>query len=256
MTEDENRMPARRCRPAVRAAQAAARTAALAVALAVAMGCPAELTAQRGELALLGGLVQSPDEEFDRVTSTPSGPSNYTRERGVRESGAAFGVAATFAIRGHVFAELGVMHHGIERRISRTGTGDPTGPFLVTQAYDGRITTFWMGPSYRIIDRERLAVAALAAPTLVVMTGEAFEQQQVFHNAPSRNATLGVMLGARARYWFSERLGAQLSVEDVMWTFPLSPHDSDGTPFYPENYRKTPLQHDLRVHLGATFRLF
>ncbi len=228
----------------------------LTAAFVAALLLPDALIAQRGEIALLGGLVRSPDEEFDRVTSIPSGPANYTRERGVRESGAAVGAAASFAIRGHVFAELGVMHHGIERRISRTGSGDPTGPFLVTQAYDGRITTLWMGPSYRIVDRERLAISLLAAPALVVMTGDAFDNQQVFDNAPSRDATLGVMLGLRARHWFTERIGAQLALDDVMWTFPLSQHPSDGSPFYPQNYRKTPLQHDLRLHLGLSYRLF
>lgn len=226
------------------------------VALLVALFLPTTLAAQRGEFALLGGIVVSPDEEFDRVTSPPTPPANYTRERGVRESGAAFGAAATFAIRGHVFAELGVLHHGIERSISRTGTGDPTGPFLVTQTYAGRITTLWVGPSYRFIDRERLAVSVVAAPTLVVMTGEAFDNEHVFDNAPSRDATFGVMLGLRVRRWFTERVGAQLAVEDVMWTFPLSPHPSDGSPFFPENYRKTPLQHDLRAYLGLTYRLF
>lgn len=228
----------------------------LAAAIVAALLLPGALAAQRGEVTLLGGLVRSPDEEFDRVTSTPSGPSNYTRERGVRKSGAAFGAAASFAIRGHVFAELGVMHHGVERRISRTGTGDPTGPFLVTQAYKGRITTLWMGPSYRVVDRERLAVSLLAAPTLIVMTGDAFDTEQVFDNAPSRDASLGVMLGLRARYWFTERIGGQLAVDDLMWTFPLRQHPSDGSPFYPQNYRKTPLQHDLRVHLGLSYRLF
>lgn len=240
-------------RPTVRARP---RLRLLAAAMLATLLLPDALIAQRGEIALLGGLVRSPDEEFDRVTSTPAGPSNYTRERGVRESGAAIGAAATFAIRGHVFAELGVMHHAIERRISRTGTGDPTGPFLLTQAYDGRITTLWMGPSYRVVDRERLAVAVVVAPTLVVMTGAAIDNEQVFDNAPSRDATLGVMLGLRARHWLTERIGAQIALDDVMWTFPLSPHPSDGSPFYPQNYRKTPLQHDLRVHLGLSYRMF
>jgi hypothetical protein len=224
--------------------------------LAALLAFPTTLLAQRGELALLGGIVRSPDEEFDRVTSTPTPPANYTRERGVRESGAAIGLTATFAIRGHVFGEIGVLHHGVERRISRTGTGDPTGPFLVTLPYDGRITSFWMGPAYRFVDRERLAIAALAAPTLIVMSGDAFDNQQVFDNAPSRRATLGVTLGLRARYWVTERVGAQLALDDQMWTFPLSQHPSDGTPFFPENYRKTPLQHDLRAHLGLTLKLF
>lgn len=226
---------------------------AACAALAVA---PTPLAAQRGEIAVLGGVVQSPDEEFDRVTSMFGGAPNYTRERGVRESGAAFGAALNFAIRGHVFGELGVLHHGVERRISRTGTGDPDGPFLVTNRYDGALTSFWMGPAYRFVDRERLAVSAVAAPALLLMTGDAFDNEQVFDNAPSRRATLGLLLGLRARYWLTERLGAQLSVEDVMWTFPLSPHQSDGTPLYPDNYRKTPLQHDLRAQLGVTFRMF
>src|SRR5690606_12690338 len=153
---------------------------------------------------------------------------------GVRESRAAFGAALSFAIRGHVFGELGVLHHGVERRISRTGTGDPNGPFLVTNRYDGAITSFWMGPSYRFVDGERLAVSGDAAPTRLLMTGEACGSEQVCDNGPSRSAALGVMLGLRARYWLTERLGAQLSVEDVMWTFPLSPHPSDGTPLYPD----------------------
>ncbi|HRQ77402.1 MAG TPA: hypothetical protein PLY94_02300 [Gemmatimonadaceae bacterium] len=251
MTADARRSRQRRL-PAIHAAKALLRAAALAVALAL----PTTLAAQRGEITLLGGAVQSPDVEFDRVTSTIGGPSNYSRERGARSSGAAVGAAVTFAIRGHVFAELGITHHGIERSISRTGTGDPDGPFLVTNRYDGRVTAFWMGPAYRFVDRERLAVSALAAPTLLLLGGDAYDNQQVFDNAPSRNASLGVMLGLRARYWIGERLGAQLSVEDVMWTFPLSPHPSDGTPMYPDTYRKTPLQHDLRVMLGVTFRMF
>jgi hypothetical protein len=216
----------------------------------------APLAAQRGEIAVLGGTVLSPDVEFDRVTSTTLGPPSYTRERGRRESGPALGVAATFAIRGHVFAELGIMHHGVERSISRTGTGDANGPFIQTTTTSGTITTLWVGPAYRVVDRERFALTALAAPVLHVLQGRTFEEATVNRNAPTTSTALGLMLGLRARYWFGEQVGLQLAVEDAMWTFPLSPHPSDGTPAYPETYRDTPRQHDLRLHLGLAFKLF
>ena len=231
------------------------RQAAVAALAALVLGVPT-LQAQRGELAVLGGIVASPDEEFDRVTSATIGGPSYTRERGRRESGPAFGAAATFAIRGHVFAELGLLHHGVERHISRTGTGDPTGPFLLTTTRSGRLTTAWIGPSYRFVDRDRLAVSALVAPMIVAMHGQAYDDNWVAYNAPTRRMTIGMLFGLRARYWMGERLGLQLSVEDATWTVPLQPHPSDGTPLYPDTYRRTPLQHDLRVHLGASLKLF
>lgn len=222
---------------------------------AAALVLPHQAAAQRGEITVLAGVVQSPSEEFDRVIGS-NAPVFYTRQRGERSSGAALGAAASFAIRGHVFAELGVMSHSVERAISTTGLGDESGPFLATNRFDGRITSFWIGPSYRAVDRDRIALSALAAPVVLVMTGDAFERAKVFHNAPSRSAAIGFMLGLRARLWMTERLGAQLAVEDAMWTFPLTPHRNDDTPFAPGASRDTPLQHDLRVHLGASYRLF
>ncbi|MBA3854147.1 MAG: hypothetical protein C0503_07015 [Gemmatimonas sp.] len=216
---------------------------------------PGQAVAQRGEITVVGGIVQSPDEEFDRVIGS-NAPVFYTRQRGERSSGAAFGAAASFAIRGHVFAEIGIMSHPVERAISTTGLGDESGPFLVTNRFDGRITSIWLGPSYRVIDRERFALSALAAPMVLVMTGDAFDRQQVFHNAPSRSAAIGFMVGARARLWMTERFGAQLGVEDAIWTFPLTPHANDGTPFAPGTSQDTPRQHDLRVSIGASYRLF
>lgn len=218
---------------------------------------PRSVAAQRGEIAVLVGGVQGSGEEFDRViASSAVGPSFYTRQRGVRSSGAVFGLAATFAIRGHVFAELGLAHHGVERAISSTGLGDETGPFLITSRYDGGITSLWMGPSYRVIDRERAILAAVVAPTVLVMSGEAFDSQQVFHNAPTRGTTVGMLLGLRGRYWLSERVGAQLSLEDLIWTFPLAPHPADGASISSRTSRETPRQHEIRAHLGMTLRLY
>lgn len=213
----------------------------------------APLGAQGAELVLLGGFVKSPDEEFDRVVSTPP-PALYTRQRGSRESGAAFGAAATFAIRGHWFGEVGVLHHGVERSISTTGTGDHTGPFLLTTTTDGAVTSFWMGPSYRIVDRERVALSAVLAPALFLMTGDAYSESQVFYNAPTRRTEFGILAGLRARYWATERIGIHVSVEDAYWALKLLPHPSDG-PFSPENYTDTPPRHEIRVQLGAAIKL-
>lgn len=227
----------------------------IVVVLALA-ALPLALPAQRGEFVVHGGSVNSPDEEFDRAISTQLPPLNYTRQRGVRESKAAAGATATFAIRGHVFGELGVMHHGIERAISRTRVGEPDGPFLPAQRFDGSITTFWLGPSYRFVDRERIAIAGVAAPMVVVMGGDAYDRRLVFENAPSRTAALGMLFGLRARVWITERFGGQLSLENAVWTVPLSPHPTDDTPFYPDTYRSTPRQNDLRLLLGAAYKLF
>ena len=232
------------------------RLRALALGLVAAIVLPAALAAQRGEIVVHGGIVNSPDEEFDRAISTQLPPPFYTRQRGVRESKAAIGVTASFAIRGHVFGELGVMRHGVERSISRTGLGDPDGPFLITLPYDGSITTFWLGPSYRFVDRERVAIAGVAAPMVVVMGGDAYDREFVFENAPSRTAAIGMLFGLRARVWITERLGGQLSLENAVWTMPLSPHPTDDTPFYPDTYRSTPRQHDLRLLVGAAYKLF
>lgn len=238
------------------AGQHRATLAALAAGILAAY-VPSVAHAQRGELAVLAGGVQGSGKEFDRVIASGSvGPPSYTRQRGLRSSGLAVGVAAAFAIRGHVFAELGVVHHGVERAISSTGSGDETGPFLITNRYDGRITTIWMGPSYRVIDRERTVLAAVAAPTVLVMSGEAFESQRVFHNAPTRGTTLGLLLGLRGRVWLTERIGAQLSLEDLIWTFPLAPHPADGATISSRTSRETPRQHDVRAHLGMTLRLY
>ena len=225
----------------------------LACALSVVLAAP--LAAQRGEITILGGLVQSPDEEFDRIVGS-NAPVFYTRQRGERRSGASIGAAASFAIRGHVFAELGLLRHAVERSISTTGFGDEGGPFIATNRYDGHITSFWIGPSYRVIDRERFALSALAAPLVLVMTGAAADQEQVFYNAPSRSTAFGELVGLRARLWMTERFGAQVSVDDAMWTFPLTPHPNDDTPFAPQASRTTPRQHDLRLQLGASYRLF
>lgn len=214
------------------------------------------LGAQRGEIALLGGIVQSPDEEFDRVSSSQFAPPVYTRQRGSREPGPAFGAAATFAIRGHMFAELGFLHHGVERSISFSGVGDPTGPFLVTNTYEGSITWLWLGPSYRVVDRERFALSAMVAPTLFIMRGDAFSEEEVAFNAPTRSADIGFLLGLRARVWATEKIGVQVSVENAIWTLPIMPHPSDGSPIHPETSRQTPRQHDLRFQLGAALRLF
>jgi len=228
----------------------------LGILCAAAVGAPRSLAAQRGEISILGGFVQSPDVEFDRVLRGSNlGVPLYVRQRGERSAGPAFGVAATFAIRGHVFAELGVLHHGIERAISATGLGDETGPFLITNRYKGALTTFWVGPSYRFVDREWTALSAVLAPTVIVMAGEAYSNETVFHNFPSSNTTIGVLLGVRGRHWLNDRVGLQASLDDVMWTFPLAPHNADGTPFAPLSSRKTPRQHDLRLHLGLALRL-
>lgn len=212
------------------------------------------LAAQRAELVLLGGSVRSPGVEFDRVTSTQLPPPLYTRQRGSREAGTALGAAATFAIRGHVFGEIGFLHHSVERSISTTGTGDPTGPFLVTSTTEGSVTSFWMGPSYRFVDRDRLAVSAMLAPALFVMLGDAYSKNTVFFNAPARRAEFGFLAGVRARYWLTERLGVQASVEDAFWALTLTPHPSEG-PFSPENYSKTDPAHELRLLLGAALKL-
>ncbi len=230
------------------------RFAVLTLALGLLGASP--LAAQRGEIALLGGIVQSPDEEFDRVMSSQFAPPVYTRQRGSREAGTAFGAAATFAIRGHVFAEIGFLHHGVERSISVTGAGDPSGPFVVTNTHEGSLTWLWLGPSYRVVDRERFALSALAAPGLFVMQGDAYDQEEVGFNAPSKRADFGFLFGLRARYWATEKFGIQVSVEDAIWTLPLAPHPSDGTPMHPQTSRKTPTQHDLRLHLGAALNLF
>lgn len=232
------------------------RRRAFAVGLVLAIILPVALAAQRGELVMHGGIVDSPGEEFDRAISTQLPPPAYTRQRGIRESQAALGITATFAIRGHVFGELGVMRHGVERAISRTGLGDPDGPFLTTQRFDGSITTFWMGPSYRFVDRERLAIAGVAAPMVVVMGGDAYAREFVFENAPSRTAAIGMLFDVRARVWVTERFGGQLSLENAAWTVPVSPHPTDDTPFYPDTYRSTPRQHDLRLLVGAAYKLF
>lgn len=232
------------------------RLRALALGLAAAIILPAALAAQRGELVVHGGIVNSPDEEFDRAVSTQLPPPLYTRQRGVRESKAAIGVTASFAIRGHVFGELGVMRHGVERAISRTGLGDENGPFLTTQRFDGSITSFWMGPAYRFVDRERLAISGVAAPMVVVMGGDAYAREKVVENAPSQTAAIGMLFGLRARVWLTERLGGQFSLENAMWTVPLSPHPTDDTPLYPGTYRSTPRQNDLRLLVGAAYKLF
>jgi hypothetical protein len=224
-----------------------------AAVIALGLLCATPLAAQRAELALLGGIVQSTDEEFDRVTASPP-PANYTRERGKRESGAAFGAAATFAVRGHWFGELGFLHHGVERSISRTGTGDPSGPFLLTTTTEGSVTSFWMGPSYRVVDRERVAVSALLAPALFLMQGDAYSQNAVYYNAPSRSTEFGLLAGIRARYWASERIGIHLAIEDAYWAPSLTPHPSDG-PFSPENYTKAPRRHEIRAQLGVALKL-
>lgn len=232
------------------------RTVVLGLLCAAILGSPRSLAAQRGEISLLGGYVLSPAVEFDRVLrSNTIGVPFYTRQRGARSDGAAFGVAATFAIRGHVFAELGVMHHGIERAISSTGLGDETGPFLITNRYDGALTTFWVGPAYRVVDRDRTAVSAVVAPTVILKTGDAFSNESVFHNAPRSSTSVGILLGVRGRHWLTDRVGLQASLDDVIWTFPLAPHNADGTPFAPLSSRKTPRQHDLRFHLGLALRL-
>jgi hypothetical protein len=233
-----------------------ARCAALTVGIVAVAALPTALIAQRGEVAVLGGIVHSAGEEFDRVTSTQMPPPTYTRQRGLRTSGAAVGAAATFAIRGHVFGELGIMRHGVERRIARTALGDPNGPFDVTTQHDGALTSFWVGPSYRVVDRARFALSALAAPVVLVMSGDAYDQSAVGDNTPSRRAALGALLGLRARLWLTQRLGAQLAIEDALWTMPLLPHPTDGTPLYPGTSRSTPRQHDLRLHVGAAYRLF
>ncbi len=227
-----------------------------AVVVSAALGIIAAtpLMAQRAEFVLLGGSVRSPAEEFDRVISTPLPPSNYTRQRGSRDAGMALGAAATFAIRSHWFGEVGFLHHGIERSISTTGTGDPTGPFLLTSTYSGAVTSFWMGPSLRFVDRDRIAVSALLAPTLFFMSGDAYDENQVFYNAPTRSTAFGVLMGLRARYSATERVGIQLSVEDAYWAPKLMPHPSDG-PFSPENYTKSPPRHELRLQVGAAFKL-
>lgn len=233
---------------------AARATRALAVLALAAM--PSALAAQRGEVAIVGGIVQSPGEEFDRVIASQLGAPTYQRQRGVRESGNAVGATATFAIRGHVFGELGIMRHGVERCIARTALGDADGPLLTSGRFDGTLTTIWMGPSYRLVDRERFVLSAVVGPMVLAMDGDAFDRNLVSENAPSRSAALGALVGLRARLWLTDRLGAQLSLDDAMWTMPLSPHPTDDTPLYPDTYRATPRQHDLRLHLGAAYRLF
>lgn len=230
--------------------------AGLLGAATLAVAVPSPLAAQRGELTILGGIVRDSDEEFDRVTSGTMGAPIYTRERGSRSAGASVGLAFSAALRGHVFAEMGVLSHAVERNISRTGTGDHTGPFLITTTSEGRIISFWLGPAYRFVDRERLAVSAVAAPVLQLLQGEAFGRERTDKNAASGRAAMGVLVGLRARYWITDRIGAQLTVDDAMWTFPLLPHESEGTEFYPEASRHTPRQHDLRLQLGVTVALF
>jgi hypothetical protein len=56
--------------------------------------------------------------------------------------------------------------------------------------------------------------------------------------------------------WITERLGGQLSLENAVWTVPISPHPTDDTPFYPDTYRSTPRQNDLRLLIGAAYKLF
>lgn len=233
-------------------------TSALRRALfAIAVLAPTALEAQRGELALLGGVISGPEEEFARVYSaTTVGPAEYVRARGTREIGAGVGAALTFAIRGHVFGEVGILSYGIDRTISRTANGDPDGAFVSGNTTQGRVTTFWMGPAYRVVDRERSTVSLLAAPTLLLLTGDAYNTSAVGFNAPSRHGNFGVMLGVRARHWLTERVGAQVAVEDLIWSTPLMPHQTDGTPAYPQSERKTPQLHDLRATLGVAIRLF
>jgi hypothetical protein len=105
-----------------------------------------------------------------------------------------------------------------------------------------------------LVDRERIAVSALLAPAVFVMSGDAYSESQVFFNAPTQNAAFGLLLGLRARYWVTERIGVQLSAEDAYWAPTLKPHPSDG-PFNPENYTDADPAHELRVHIGAAFRL-
>ena len=228
------------------------RAAAFAVVVSLLVSAP--LAAQRAEIVVLAGTVVSPGEEFDRVTSSQLSPPTYTRERGRRESGSAFGVAATFAIRGHLFGEIGLLHHGVERNISSTGAGDPTGPFVVTTTTDGSISSVWIGPSYRMVDRERLAISALVAPALFVMRGDAYSSNAVDFNAPLRSTEFGLLMGIRARYWATDRIGVHVSVEDALWALRLSPHPGDS-PFRPENYTRTPPRHEFRLQLGAAFKL-
>lgn len=158
-------------------------------------------------------------------------------------------------MRGHVFGELGLVSHAIERRISRTATGDHTGPFVATSTTEGRITSLWMGPTYRFVDRERLAVGVIGAPMLQFLTGETFGEASTEDNAARSRVKLGLLIGLRARYWLSDRLGVQLTVDDAMWTYPLLQHGSEGTELFPEAHQRTPRQHDLRVQLGVAMPL-
>ena len=241
-----------------RRAGGARRLAALRAALLVlGLWLPSTATAQRGEIAVLGGAAPGVREEFDRVLAIGSAsPYSYIRQRGERTLHPFAGVAATFAVRGHVFAELGLSHQTLTRSIASTAGGDHTGPFIRSTEHDGALTAFWIGPAYRAVDRERVALTLLAAPTVLVLTGDAYDTDVVFVNAPTRGTTIGLMLGLRARYWLTERVGAQLAVENVSWNFSLSPHPNDVPARAPETYRRTPRQQDLRLHLGATFKLF
>jgi hypothetical protein len=222
---------------------------------ALACATAAPLAAQRGELAVFSGVVLSPELEFDRVWSITTGAPVYTRERGTRSSGLLVGGTMSAALRGHVFGEVGLLVHSTERRISRTATGDHTGPFASRTDLRGVITSIWMGPSYRFVDRELVAVSLTVGPMVQLLAGPAFSGEGPDRNSASTPVSFGLLAGVRARYWVSDRLGVHVAVDDAMWRFPLLPHESESS-FFPETRRRTPRQHDLRIQLGAALPLF
>lgn len=230
-----------------------ARAAALLVASLLAA---AALPAQRVDLVVIGGTVRSSGAEFDRVTSTTVPPPFYTREFSERESGALAGITATFPLRGTIYAEIGLLQHGVARTISRTGTGDPSGPFVASTRTTGGIVSLWAAPALRLVSDDRYSISILGGPMVQVLYGDAFNQNVVGYSAPARSPVLGLMIGIRAVRMLGDRIGLQAGLDNAGWTFPITPHPSDGSAQYPDTYRKTPRQNDTRVHAGVVVRLY
>lgn len=214
----------------------------------------APLAAQRSvEIAVLGGPVRSAAQEFERVTGSGPFPPVYTRERGSRESGTALAATATFPWRGRWFAELGLLHHGVDRTVERTADGNSQGPFVQTRTIAGAVTSIWAGPAYQLVNGERFTLRALVAPAVFRIQGDAYAESEVGLSAAGKSTEVGFLLGIRARQWVSDRIGIQLSAEGAAWAVRLKDHPGESI-FDSETFTDTPPSFDLRVLLGAAYR--